>query len=192
MIVSKKAPPKRKAKTLFTAEELLRLPTTGSRLELVRGKLYEMAPAGWRHGRVSMKIGRLLDAHVESAGLGYVSAAETGFILRRNPDTVLAPDAAFVAQGRLPQEEEPEGYLELAPDLAVEVVSPYDRPQEIREKVDGWLDAGTSMVWVIYPATRTVAVHRPPDTVQQLAEGDTLEGAEVVPGFTCQVGQLFD
>ncbi len=191
MVVSKKAPSKRKAKTQFTAEELLCLPATGCRLELVKGNLYEMAPAGWRHGRVAMKIGRLLDAYVETARLGYVSAAETGFILQRNPDTVRAPDTAFVSRDRLSEEETPDGYLEIAPDLAVEVVSPSDRPREIHDKVADWLNAGTRMVWVIRPAQRTVTVHRPPDLVEELTETAILNGADVIPGFSCLVGDLF-
>ena len=160
-------------------------------LELVKGKLYEMAPAGGRHGRVAMRIGTLLNAYVESTGLGQVFAAETGFILQRNPDTVRAPDAAFVAQGRMPPGETPDGYLALAPDLAVEVISPTDRPRDIREKVADWLNAGTRLVWVIYPSSRTTTVHRPPGTVEELEEADTLDGADVVPGFTCVLGELF-
>ena len=191
MVVEKTAPAKRSLKTLFTAEELTCLPADGRRLELVKGKLYEMAPAGGRHGRVAMRIGTLLNAYVESTGLGQVFAAETGFILQRNPDTVRAPDAAFVAQGRMPPGETPDGYLALAPDLAVEVISPTDRPRDIREKVADWLNAGTRLVWVIYPSSRTVAVHRPPGTVEELEEADTLDGADVVPGFTCVLGELF-
>jgi Uma2 family endonuclease len=191
MVIEKTAPPKRSLKTLFTAEELFCLPADERRLELVKGKLYEMAPAGGRPGRVAMRIGRLLDAHVELTGLGQVFAAETGFTLQRNPDTVRAPDAAFVAQDRMPPGETPDGYLALAPDLAVEVISPNDRPREVREKVADWLNAGTRLVWVIYPASRTVAVHRPPDSVEELGEVDTLDGADVVPGFYCRVAELF-
>ena len=192
MVVEKTAPAKRSLKKLFTAEELTCLPADGRRLELVKGKLYEMAPAGGRHGRVAMRIGRLLDTHVELTGLGQVFAAETGFILQRNPDTVRAPDAAFVAQDRMPPGETPDGYLALAPDLAVEVISPNDRPREVREKVADWLNAGTRLVWVIYPSSRTTTVHRSPDSVQELGAEDLLDGAEVVPGFACRLGELFE
>ena len=192
MVIEKTAPPKRSLKTLFTAEELFCLPADERRLELVKGKLYEMAPAGGRHGRVAMRIGRLLDTHVELTGLGQVFAAETGFTLQRNPDTVRAPDAAFVAQDRMPPGETPDGYLALAPDLAVEVISPNDRPREVREKVADWLNAGTRLVWVIYPVSRIVAVHRPPDSVEELGAEDLLDGTEVVPGFACRLGELFE
>ena len=191
MVSGKTEPSKRMLKKLFTAEELLCLPANGLRHELVNGKLYEMEPAGGRHGQVAMKIGSLLNLHVRSMGLGQVFAAETGFILRLDPDTVRAPDAAFVAQSRLPQGELPDGFLALAPDLVVEVISPGDRPREVREKVADWLRAGARLVWTVYPASRAVTVHRSPDSFEELVEGDTLDGAEVVPGFSSRVEELF-
>ena len=111
----------RTKKATLTAEELLRLSTTGRRYELVKGELWEMPPAGGRHGSVAMRIGIILGSYVRENELGEVFAAETGFILRRDPDTVRAPDAAFVARERLPAGELPAGYLEMVPDLAVEV-----------------------------------------------------------------------
>ena len=140
---------------------------------------------------IAGEIFGLLRNHVRSLGLGQVFAAETGFTLQRNPDTVRAPDAAFVAKDRMPQGETPDGYLALAPDLAIEVISPNDRPRAVREKVADWLNAGTRLVWVIYPSSRTVTVHRPPSSVEELGGEDTLDGAEVVPGFTCRVEELF-
>ena len=181
----------RTLKELFTAEELLHLPTVGRRLELVKGKVYEMAPAGGRHGNAAMNMGTLLNVHVRSNGLGRVFAAETGFILRRNPDTVRAPDASFVSQGRLTADEIPDGFIELAPDLVVEVVSPGDTRREVREKVEGWLRAGVRLVWVIYPVTRSATVYRSPEDVIHLNENDILDGENVVPGFACRLGELF-
>lgn len=178
-------------KTLLTAEELLRLPTPGCRLELVKGELYEMPPAGASHGDIAMEIGSRLREHVRANGLGRVFAAETGFILARDPDTVRAPDAAFVARRRIPPEGLPSGYFELAPDLAVEVVSPGDTAREVQEKVGDWLRSGARLVWVVYPSSRSVTVHRSPDDLDQLSEEDTLEGAGVVPGFSCPVRDLF-
>jgi Uma2 family endonuclease len=178
-------------KTLFTAAELFKLSIPGRRLELVKGELFEMAPAGGRHGSVSMRIGILLGAYVMEHRLGETFAAETGFILRRNPDTVRAPDAAFVAAHRLPAGELPVGFLELAPDLAVEVVSPGDTPREVEEKVADWLRAGTRLVWVIDPATRSATVYRSLDDVQELLEEDRLDGEQVVPGFSCALRELF-
>ena len=181
----------RTLKKLFTAEELLHLPTNGQRLELVKGKLYEMPPAGARHGNVAINIGALLNVHVRSAGLGQVFAAETGFILARDPDTVRAPDVAFVARSRIPEGELPVGYMELAPDLAVEIISPTDRRREVREKAEDWLGFGVCLVWVIDPATHSATVYRSLDDVAELSEDDSLDGEDVVPGFACALGDLF-
>lgn len=182
---------RRTLKKLFTAEELLHLPATGRRLELVKGRVYEMPPPGARHGSVAMRIGSLLNTYVLGNLLGRVFAAETGFILRRNPDTVRAPDASFVARDRLPEGELPVGYLEMAPDLAVEVASPSDTAREIQEKVAGWLQAGTRLVWVIYPATRSAAVHWTLDRFEELSEEGTLLGEDVIPDFACDLSELF-
>ena len=182
---------RRTLKKLFTAEELLHLPATGRRLELVKGRVYEMPPPGARHGSVAMRIGSLLNTYVLGNLLGRAFAAKTGFILRRDPDTVRAPDASFVAEDRLPDGELPIGYLELAPDLAVEVVSPSDTAREIQEKVSDWLRAGTRLVWVIYPATRSATVYRPLDDTEEVSEGGNLEGDDVIPGFACNLSELF-
>ena len=181
----------RTLKKLFTAEELLCLPTPGRRLELVKGKVYEMAPAGGRHGGGAMNMGTFLNVHVRSNGLGRVFAAETGFILRRNPDTVRAPDAAFVSTNRLPAGEIPDGYIDLAPDLVVEVVSPSDRRREVREKVEEWLRAGVRLVWVLNPVTRSASAYRSLDDIRHLTEDDILDGEDVAPGFACRLGELF-
>ena len=181
----------RTRKTLLTAEELLRLSTSGRRYELVKGELFEMPPAGGKHGSVAMRVGSLLSVHVRANDLGEVFAAETGFILRRNPDTVRAPDASFIAKDRLPEGELPVGYLEIVPDLAVEVVSPNDTTREVWDKVGDWLRAGTRLVWVIDPASRSVTVYRSMDDFQILSEGDELVGGEVIPGFTGNLRDQF-
>jgi len=140
---------------------------------------------------VAMSVGTELGTWVKTNDLGEVFAAGTGFILRRDPDTVRAPDASFVARDRLTPEELPVGYLDLAPDLAVEVVSPGDSAREVREKVDDWLRAGTRLVWVIDPATRSARVYRSLEEFEELVEGDHLEGGELIPGFSCEVRELF-
>lgn len=182
----------RTLKKLFTAEELLCLPTVGRRLELVKGKVYEMAPAGGRHGYVAIKTGVRLSVHVQPNRLGHVFAAETGFIIQRDPDTVRAPDAAFISQNRLSADEIPDGYIDLIPDLVVEVVSPNDRRREVREKVEEWLNAGVHLVWVLYPATRSAIVYRSLSDLTNLTADDYLDGEDVVLGFACRLGELFD
>jgi Uma2 family endonuclease len=178
-------------KRLLTAEELLYLPDNGRRQELVEGELFEMPPAGGMLGGVAMTIGMFLASYVMGNRLGHVFAAETGFILARDPDTVRAPDAAFVSYDKLPQGELPLGYLEMCPDLAVEVTSPNDSAREVQEKTDSWLAAGTAEVWVVSPRQQTVTVHRlggPPTVIDY---SGTLAGGDLLPGFEVSVEQLF-
>lgn len=178
---------------IMTAEELIRLPTgMGERYELIQGELRTMTPAGSKHGRITVRIGGLLDQFVRAKKLGEVFGAETGFILRRNPDTVRAPDAAFVAAARIPPEGTPAGYWPGAPDLAVEVVSPDDKAGEIKTKVSEYFQAGAKLVWVIYPETREVVIFRSIRESLVLSDQDNLEGGDVIPGFTCSVAELFE
>lgn len=174
---------------ITTAEQLLRAGDIG-RCELVRGELRMMIPPGFLHGRITIKLTGPILNHVEAHGLGTVVAAETGFLLARDPDTVRAPDIAFVRAARGPGPER--GYFPGAPDLAVEVLSPDDRPGYVREKVAEWLEAGTGEVWVVDPRARTVTVHAPssPDP-RVLQETDTLEDRDVLPGFALAVREIF-
>ncbi len=176
---------------LMTAEQLLVMSDDGRRWELVDGELREMAPAGFDHGRVALRIGARLDEHVRVEGLGAVVAAETGFRLSRSPDTVRAPDAAFVAAHRLPPRQEQQRFLDLAPDLAVEVVSPSDRAADVTEKALAWLAAGTSLVWVVYPSQRLVAVYSADGAVTHVREGGALGGEQVLPGLRLDVADVF-
>jgi Uma2 family endonuclease len=151
-----------------------------------------MAPTGGKHGKVTARLGRLLDEYVEAHDLGIVCGAETGFILQRTPDVVRAPDVSFVAKDRIPATGEPETYWPFAPDLAVEVVSPSDRFDEIQAKVGAYFSAGTRLVWVVHPGSRTVFVYRSLHQVHALGETDELSGENVLPGFTCRVSRCFD
>ena len=176
---------------LMTAEELLMLPDNGKRYELIEGVLNEMLPAGAAHGFVALNAAVILRQFVQSPGLGAVFAAETGFVLSIDPDTVRAPDAAFVAADRLPPGDLPPGYLRLAPDLVVEVVSPPDTASELQSKVCTWLDAGCRLVWVVYPATQSVTVYRSREDVRVLGADDVLDGGPVFDGFSAEVRELF-
>jgi len=174
----------------MTAEELFELPDDGMRHELVEGELRTMTPAGESHGWVALKIGaRILD-HVEREALGRAYAAETGFLLQRGPDTVRAPDVAFVAADRLTSQPLP-GFAELAPDLVVEVVSPSDRASEVSAKAAMWLDAGARLVWVVDPQARLAAVHHPGGLGIVLREDGALDGEDVLPGFRLPLADLF-
>jgi Uma2 family endonuclease len=176
---------------VITADELLRMPDNGFRYELVQGELRRMSPAGFHHGRLIMNIATPLDQHVRTQNLGTVCAAETGFLLTTDPDTVRAADIAFIRQERITPEAEIEGYWPGAPDLAVEVVSPHDLYTEVDEKVTDWLDAGTRMVVVVNPRKRTVTVYRSLTKITVLREQDSLDGSDVVSGWTLAVAAIF-
>lgn len=176
---------------LLTAEEFWALPESGKPRALVRGEVVETMPPGGVHGVIAIVLGGLLRAWAKAGRHGVVGA-ESGFILNRNPDIVRGPDLSFVAAARLPPTGIPEAFWELAPDLAVEIVSPSETAEEVREKVRDFLAAGTLLVWVIYPRSREVLVHRPGGAIQVLTETDTLEDAAVLPGFACRVGELFE
>jgi Uma2 family endonuclease len=177
--------------TLTTADELFMMPDDGFRYELVRGEVRRMPPAGSEHGAVIMNMGTPLDQFVRAHDLGVVFGAETGFKIASEPDTVRAPDLAFVRRERIPAGGIPRGFWPGAPDLAVEVVSPGDTYTEVEEKVNDWLNAGTRMVLVLNPRTRTVAVYTSHTDVVRLTEADTLDGGEILPGFACRVAELF-
>jgi Uma2 family endonuclease len=177
----------------FTAEELLRLPGDGFRFrsELVKGELRKYPLADAEHGFLAAKVGWKLAQHVESHKLGQVYATGTGFQLASNPDTVRAPDVAFVSQQRIDEVGRVRGYWPGAPDMAIEVVSPHDTHTEVQDKVLTWLDAGTRMVVVVNPRQQTVAVYRSRTDIAILTRTDTLDGYDVVPGWTLPIADLF-
>jgi len=177
---------------LMTADELLRLPDDGQRHELIAGELRTMAPSGGEHGGVAMNLSTPLDQYVRANHLGRVYAAATGFRLTTGPDTVRAPDVAFMRQERVLAVGHVTGYLPGPPDLAAEVVSPNDRPAEVEEKVASWLAHGTRLVLVVDPRQRTVRVYRPGIPARTLAEQDVVSGDDVVPGWTLPVRALFE
>jgi len=174
-----------------TAEELLRTPDDGLRRELVRGEVRTMAPAGNVHGRIAINVSTPLDQYVRAHDLGVVFAAETGFKIAGNPDTVRAPDAAFVRRERVEAVGEVEGYWPEAPGLAVEVVSPNDLFAEVEEKVADWLAAGTRVILVVNPRARTVVVRLSEKEARILSEEEVLDGGQVVPGWTLSVADVF-
>ena len=175
----------------ITADELLQRPDDGFRYELVKGELVKTAPAGREHGKLAMRIGWRLAQHVEANNLGEVLAAETGFKLASDPDTVRAPDAAFVRRERVAEAGDARGFWSGAPDLAVEVVSPGDTYSEVEDKVLDWLDAGTLMVVVVNPRQRTVTLYRSRADIVILTQSDILDGKDVVPGWSLPVADLF-
>jgi Uma2 family endonuclease len=171
---------------VITDEELLKLPKDGYKRELVDGKIV-MSPAGYRHGRVIIRLATRLAAFCGQHGLGDVLDSSTGFRLpSRN---LRVPDVSFVARGRV-SEPPPEGFAELAPDLVVEVLSPGDSPRLILDKVGEYLGAGARLVWVIDPETRGAAVYRSLTDVKRVPPAGTLDGEDVLPGFSCPLADI--
>ncbi len=176
---------------LVTVEDVAAMARNAHRYDLIRGELRRGPAAGFEHGLMTVRISGPLYAHVEAKSLGVVLTAETGFVPRRDPDTLLASDVSFVRGERVPPREAWRGFAKVAPDLAVEVVSPSDRPGEIREKIGAYLEAGVPLVWSVDSGQRTVTVHRPGPHPEELGEDGVLDGGAVVPGFCLSVGDLF-
>jgi Uma2 family endonuclease len=176
---------------LMTADQLLELCDDGRRHELVAGSVVSEPPASFRHGDVSAEVFRRLIEFVRDHDLGRVVSTETGFLLARDPDTVRAPDVAFVSRAKIDGAGRFTGFFPGAPDLAVEVLSPSERPADVHAKIGDYLAAGTRLVWVIDPARRQVRIHRSLLSPSVLDETETLDGGDVLQGFSVPVAGLF-
>lgn len=176
---------------LMTADELLAMPDSRWGYELIRGKLKKYMPAGNLHGYIASRIGAFLTIFVEENQLGAVFAAETGFTIFNDPDTVRAPDSAFVGNEKLNKHGISRAFFPDAPDLAVEVVSPNDRKNDIEEKVQDYLTAGVRLIWIIYPQKQIVAVYRQNGNASILFETDMLDGEDVIPNFQLSLEKIF-
>lgn len=174
-------------RTDLTDEEIMALPDEGVVYEIINGEVVTMTPAGRRHGRVAANITGMLWSYALSSG-GRVYTAETAFWL--TPTMLRVPDVAYIANPP-PPDEEPEGFPEGAPDLAVEVISPSERAKDVEEKVALYLTAGARQVWTVYPETKTIVVHTPDDTARRYRPGATLPGGDLLPGLTLIVTDIF-
>ena len=177
---------------LMTAEELLNMPKDGYRYELVRGVLKKTAPVGHTVGYYELNISAELAMFVKANKLGRAYSPNTGFLLERNPDYVLAPDASFVRQERVEATTEAHGYFPGVPDFVAEVISPSDRYTDVYDKAEEWLNAGARMVVVVNPRNKTVQVYRSMTDVVTLSETDMLDGGDVVPGWLLPVADIFE
>ena len=177
---------------LLTADDLLRLYSEGVRGELIRGVLCETMPGGREHGRIAAQLCYLLVSFIRPRRLGWVMGTDAGVWLERDPDTVREPDVAFFAAGNYPAEPGARGYAEAIPDLVVEIASPNDSAREVEDKARMWLSFGVRLVWVAYPDTRSVVAHPLGGEARALGADDTLDGGDVLPGFSCKVGDVFD
>jgi len=175
---------------LVTAEELEHFPEDDYRSELVKGRLIRMSPVGWEHGGSVVQLIAMMSRYLADHPLGVIRT-EVGFRLQTNPDTVRAPDIAFVRRERIPALQR-KGFVHGAPDLVIEVLSPDDRPTEMREKLDDYFRAGVAVVVVVDPHETIATIHRPPAApIVVRGENAVLEIGEPIPGFTCTLGQIF-
>ncbi len=181
-----------KTKTkLLTADDLLALYSRGVKGELIRGVFCETVSAGIEHGEIAGNFIIGIGGFVKPRKLGRIFGSDSGIRLERNPDTVREPDVAFISAEQLPLGIRVQGYSEVIPGLVVEIASPSDTRREVNDKALMWLHYGVALVWAAYPDTRTVDVYRPGVPAATLAEGDTLDGAPVLPGFTLAVREVF-
>jgi len=174
---------------LMTADELIALPRGQYRYELVKGELLTMSPSGEEHGAVIGNLTILLGQFVKANYLGTLYGAETGFKLESDPDTVLAPDVAFINRDRVG--ERSSGYRLGAPDLAVEVLSPGDHKKKVERKTAQWLELGAKAVWVVDPQSKTVEVHNANGVITVFCENEELVDHDLVPGFRVLVSDIF-
>lgn len=174
----------------WTEEELRALPKDGGKRELINGEIV-ISPAGYHHERIVALLLAAMVTHVTPRRLGTVCGSGLGcWMVSGN---VLSPDVSFISQTRLPElAAEREKYVRGAPDLVVEVLSPWDRPPRLREKLADYFASGARLIWVIDPATRAATAYRTPDDSRRLGAGDALDGEEVLPGFRLALASLFD
>ena len=177
---------------LLTADDLLRLYSEGVRGELIQGVLHETMPTGEEHGAIAANMSYVLLGYIRPRRLGRILTSDVGVRIERDPDTVREPDLAFVSAEKRPLDVRNTGYLEVVPELVVEIVSPNDSTGSIFDKAQMWLRFGVALVWVVYPETRTVEVYRMDESRVTLGEDDTLDGGTILPGFTCPVKDIFD
>jgi Uma2 family endonuclease len=174
---------------LLTAEEYLASGRTEG-TELIDGRIVEVMPPIEIHGEIALAIGSLLRPFVRQHDLGRVYV-ETGFRLKRNPDKVQAPDVSFLEKSRLPQGNKRFFFIEGAPTLAVEVISPHERWDKVEGKIRLYFEAGAKVVWLVEPRRRAVTVRRPDAAPVTYIEGDIVPGGEILPGFELPVADIF-
>ena len=175
----------------MSLEEYCAYHTDDRKYELLAGYVLSEPHPGTKHGRVTARLVRLIENYVEPRRLGFTLTGEAGYVLALDPPTVLIPDVSYLTLARGKDHIEATTPFPGAPDLAIEVLSPSNRPAEIRRKVMAYVAAGCPLVWIMDPKRRTVTVHAGPDASAVLWENDVLDGGRVIPGFSVKVGELF-
>ena len=177
---------------LLTADDLLRLYSKGVKGELIRGVLVETVSVGGEHAEIAITISAVMWAFVRPRRLGRVFGTDGGVWLEDDPDLVREPDVGFISSERLPLDTRVRGYYRVPPDLVVEIASPSDTVREVYDKARMWLSHGVTLVWTVFPDTRTIDVHVLGSPVYTLTEDDALDGGAALPGFTLPVREVFD
>lgn len=180
--------PQTNEEQLMTGEELARRPDL--HCELVDGRVVPIPMTGHVHGRFVIRLGSKLEAYAGESGRGMVLGGDVGIYTRHDPDTVRGADVAFISHERYAGRG-PTVFLDVPPELAVEILSPDDRPGESMQKIREYLAAGVDRVWYLDPRRRTVRVYRSPEQVETLEIGDVLRDEEILPGFSLSLSELF-
>jgi len=176
---------------LVTAEDLLAMGSDAP-FELLKGELIEVSPSSMESSSITSHLSSIIDRHVFQFKSGLVTSAEGGYVLQRDPDTVVAPDIGFILRSRIPAGFNRQKFMPVPPDLAVEVLSPSNTPAEMYRKLGLYSAAGVPLVWVVYPVQRVVTVHKLGEPSVTLGENDTLNGHDILPGLTIAVSQVFE
>lgn len=174
----------------LTAKEYSRLPDSKA-TELLDGELVEITPLGAAHGEIAAELASRLRVWAKGGTHGKVGL-RSGFVLRRDPHRVRGPDIWFVSRDRVPRSGVPQGFWEIAPDLAVEAIALGDTVETVKERLEDYFEAGTRMVWLVYPRFKQVEAHLPDGTMRTFKETDILEAPHLLPGFSCRVADLFE
>ncbi len=180
----------KQVEALVTAEALMEMSDLGP-CELIDGRIVYMSPTKRKHGKVEVRFGGLLDAFASEHTLGHVLGGEVGIFIRRNPDTIRAADVIFISNQRYAQLKDEDGFLDVAPELVVEVLSPSDSWSDVMQKLREYFSIGVRLVWVADPASRVVYAYRSLTDVSEFTETDALPGDDVLPSFSVPVAELF-
>ena len=183
-------PPRVDMERTVGIDEYARLPDDGYRTELVRGLVVREPQPGLRHGDIQARLAAILIRHIDEQRLDLACLGPTGFVLERDPPTVRGPDLAILRRTRFPAPDHP-GFVEGAPEMVIEIASPSNSASAIRARLTDFFRAGARLAWVVYPETRTVAVHESPSRVRSVALADELDGGDVVPGLRIRVSTIF-
>ena len=176
---------------LITGDELYQMPGVGS-CELIDGRIVPMSPTGDAHGGIEGNFYSALQSFVRQLKLGKVRVGEVGVYIRRDPDRVRAADVLYISNERYAQRKRKQGYLDVAPELVVEILSPDDTVQDMNQKLRDYFSISVRLVWVADPATRLVMAYRSLTDVREFKETDMLTGDDVLPGFAVPVATLFE